>query len=127
MATKKWSELSAKQKKAIQAIMDEQEEEDIELGDPDVPDDETVVGVKGSGNRRLLVIEGPDVDRILRQLGIDEEDVEDDDDDSENENEEIPPAPPKSKTSRKEKAKEIDDETPNDPPPPPRSRWFGDK
>ena len=127
---KKWSELTPAQKEKIQAIMEEQEEEDIELGD-DI-ETETTVGTKkepGTG-RRILVIEGPDVDVILKSLGIDEDEVEDDED----EDEEDPVI--KKRNARKNKKQDEDEDLEDDeelgdgkpkqePKPPTRSRYFG--
>lgn len=119
MATKKWSELSPAQKKKIQEIMDEQEEEDIELGDPE----ETVVDTKNKDGHRILVIEGPDVEDILARLGLSEDDVEEDDEEEEEET-------PKRRTRKK--VPDVDTESENDeeiqePKPKPRSRYFGGK
>jgi hypothetical protein len=122
MAVKKaFKDLSPDQKARVKAIMEEQEEEDIDLEDPE----ETVVETKKEKGKRILVIEGPEVDLILKQLGIDEDEVEETDDEREDEDieeEEVEETPPPKKRASK---KEIVEEEKEEPKPAPRSRYFG--
>ena len=125
-------DLTPEQRKAIRAILAEQKEADV---DPDERQpDETVVDTEQKNGRRILIIEGPDVDRILAELGINEDetdevpdereseesDEDDDDEDSLEDDEDDNPPPP----SRKEKVKE---KPKAEPPPGPRHRYFGAK
>ncbi len=118
-----YKDLSPEKKARIKEIIEEQEEDEIDLDDPD----ETVVETKKEKGRRIIVIEGPEADRILAELGFDADDDEveesDDEDTDDTEEEDV-----EEKPARKKKADKIADEEPKEEPKPPsRSRYFGSR
>lgn len=118
-----YKDLSPEKKARIKEIIEEQEEDEIDLDDPD----ETVVETKKEKGRRIIVIEGPEADRILAELGFDADDdevEESDDEDTDDTEEEVV----EEKPTRKKKADKIADEEPKEEPKPPsRSRYFGSR
>ncbi len=117
-----YKDLSPEKKARIKEIIEEQEEDDIDLDDPD----ETVVETKKEKGRRIIVIEGPEADRILAELGFDADDDEVEDSGEESDDDDTEEEVVEEKPKRAKKAdKSADEEPKEEPKPPSRSRYFG--